>query len=210
MPVRGLITVAIAMACCVGFLPDCFAQSGEVPGVVAGDILRGRFVQDRHLEGMAVPLHAEGSFVLAPDRGLIWRGEKPFAMSTVITPQGVLQRVGDDDTLRLPAAQAPILAHFYDMLKSVLSGDWSAVERDFLIAREGDARSWKMTLTPRNKEDVLLGRIGAVVLHGQKLIGDVEIRQTNGDDETLEFLGQTISADPLNADDAALFAAAAR
>jgi len=131
-------------------------------------------------------------------------------MNTVITPQGVLQRVGDDDAMRVPAAQAPILAHFYDMLKSVLSGDWSAVERDFVIVREGDARTWKMALTPRNKDDVLLGRIAGVALHGHDLIDGIEIRETNGDWETLAFLGQSISAHPLDADDTALFAAAAR
>jgi len=187
-----------------------FAQSAPIKGVQAGEILRGRFVQDRHLEGMAAPLHAEGSFVLVPDKGLIWRGEKPFPMSTVITPAGILQRVGDEETMRIPATRVPVLAHFYDMLKSVLSGDWSAVERDFVVAHGSDAKAWTVTLTPRDKDDVMLGRIAKVALRGENLVGTVEIRQTNGDWEQLDFLDQAISTKPLAPDDASLFASAAR
>ena len=61
--------------------------AGPVPQLLkSGEILRGHFVQDRQLAGFAKPLRTEGTFVLVPGRGLIWRALTPFQNNTVITP----------------------------------------------------------------------------------------------------------------------------
>ena len=70
----------LALVCLPGMAS---AQTLEV-----GQVLRGHFVQERHLKGFNAPLRTEGSFVLAPGKGLIWRAEKPFAVTTVITAAG--------------------------------------------------------------------------------------------------------------------------
>jgi Outer membrane lipoprotein carrier protein LolA-like len=210
MALSRVAMAALAALALAGVVRSAAAQAPHVQAMMAGQVLRGRFVQDRHLEGMTTTLHSEGSFVLVPGKGLIWRGEKPFAVDTVITPQGVLQRIDNEDAMRVPASRAPMLAHFYDMMTSVLSGDWSAVKRDFRVTEHGDAHSWTMTLMPQDKNDVLIGRIARITLRGERLVEHVEIRQTNGDWETLDFLDQAVSTVPLTPEDAALFAAADR
>ena len=72
-----------------------------------GDVLRGHFVQERFMQGFAAPLHSEGSFVVAPGRGLIWRAETPFAITTVVTPAGLVQSVDGAETSRLSTASWP-------------------------------------------------------------------------------------------------------
>src|SRR5208282_3345031 len=103
------------------FAAACLAQFPQVQTIPAGKTLQGRFVQDRHLAGMDVPLHSEGRFLLAPDKGLIWRAEKPFETVTVITPAGILQSMNGEEVQRLPAARLPFVMRFYQMLSGALA-----------------------------------------------------------------------------------------
>jgi hypothetical protein len=111
---------------------------GPIP-LRPGEVLRGRFEQQRHLAGFTSVLRSEGHFVLAPGCGLIWQAETPFAVRTVITPGGLTQRIGDEETLRLSTDRVPFLAHLSDMLTGTLAHEWHALEQDFAIARSGDA-----------------------------------------------------------------------
>ena len=74
-------TIAIAALTCVSA-----ADVSMGPTLTAGQTLHGRFVQERHLQGLASTLKSSGTFVLAPGKGLIWRVEDPIQTITVITP----------------------------------------------------------------------------------------------------------------------------
>ncbi|MEO0034260.1 MAG: hypothetical protein RLZZ501_283, partial [Pseudomonadota bacterium] len=67
------------------------ARAEEPARLAPGEILRGGFSQDRSLTGFPRPLHSEGRFLLAPGQGLVWRGETPFRLVSVIAPGGLTQ-----------------------------------------------------------------------------------------------------------------------
>ncbi len=90
--------------------------AGPAPFLTTGQVLRGRFVQERHMRGFNAPLRSEGHFVLAPGKGLIWRAEKPFSVTTIITAAGLVQEAGGTETLHLPSAKLPFLSRLYDLL----------------------------------------------------------------------------------------------
>ena len=52
--------------------------------LASGEVLRGRFTQQRSLQGFNAPLTSTGSFILAPGRGVLWRAETPFALITAM------------------------------------------------------------------------------------------------------------------------------
>lgn len=187
-----------------------FAEPPRPRALSAGEAITGRFVQERHLAGLASPLRSEGSFLLAAGKGLVWRGEKPFATTVVITPAGILQLVNGSEVQRLPAARLPFLARFYEMLSGALAGDWSAMEHDFAIERQSDAQGWKITLTPRHPEDPVAAQLRSIAVTGAKFVDAVEIRRANGDWEHLAFLDQALTSAPLAAEDAQLFDKAGR
>ena len=184
----------------------CAAASPPQPGALKpGEAIHGRFVQERHLAGLASPLRSEGSFLLAAGKGLIWRGEKPFATVVVITPAGILQTVNGAEVQRLPASRLPFLARFYDMLSGALSGDWSTLAHDFTVTRSAEGDNWKMLLTPARADDPTAAQLRSITVTGAKFVDAVEIRRANGDWEQLTFLQQALSAAPLAADDTRLF-----
>jgi hypothetical protein len=179
----------------------------QVHPLRSGEVIAGRFVQERHLAGLAAPLRSEGSFVLAEGRGLIWRGEKPFATVTVLTPAGVVQSVDGKEVQRLPAARVPFLSRFYQMLSGALAGDWTAMEHDFTVDRQEGEPLWTIVLHPRSSDDPASAQLQSITVTGGELVETVEIHRANGDWEHLTFLDQVLSSAPLSPDDAQLLSA---
>lgn len=171
-----------------------------------GQILRGRFVQERHLKGFNAPLRSEGRFVLAFGKGLIWQAEKPFAVTTAITPAGLLQQVDGSETARIPATRLPFLAKLYDMLAGALAGDWRGLESEFTAVRSGDADDWSVLLTSRQADDPA-APFQQIVVRGSRFVDEVVMTKPDGDGDTLTFLDQILSTAPASPEEAALFSA---
>ena len=174
-----------------------------------GQVLRGAFVQERFLKGFQAPLKSEGRFVLAPGRGLIWRTEAPFAVTTVMSPAGLVQEVKGNETMRLPAARLPFMSKLYTMLGGALTGDWKALEDMFAVERGGDADAWTLHLTPRRADDPAMP-VRAIAVRGGRFVEAVEIVKPDGDRDRLSFRDQALSSAPPSADEATLLSSAGR
>jgi hypothetical protein len=182
----------------------CFAELAMGPALAADQTLHGRFVEERHLKGLSSTLKSEGSFVLAPGKGLIWRIEKPIQTLTVITPAAIRQIINGSEVQHIDAARVPFIAHFYDMLNGSLIGDWSAMRHDFAVKSTGDRRAWRTVLTPLQPDDPIAGMLASIVISGGKMVDTVDINRTNGDSEHMAFLDQKVSSVPLVGEEARL------
>lgn len=192
---RALIIVLMAAMPVAQLFADGIKALGQ------GEFLRGRFVQERVLQGFAAPLKSEGSFVLAPGQGLIWRAEKPFAVTTLMTERGLAQQSDGVTTLNLPASRAPFLAELYDMLSGALAGDWRALENDFVVVKNTSNSEWTLQLTPKSsttKDTVPIARIN---VSGAEFVEHVEIVKEGGDHDDLTFLDQARVKTPLSTDE---------
>ena len=65
-------------------------------------VVRGRFVQRRHLAGLAQPLESSGTFLFARGVGIEWHTEQPFDSQFVLTDAGITQRDEGGEPLRIP------------------------------------------------------------------------------------------------------------
>jgi Outer membrane lipoprotein carrier protein LolA-like len=192
---RCLLVLAFA-------LPHAALACGRLD---AGQVLRGRFVQTRQLQGFARPLVTEGQFVLSPGRGLIWRAESPFAVTTVISPAGLRQEMHGTETFRLPAERVPFLGRLYGMLGGALSGDWSALNSDFAVTRTGDAMSWQATLTPRAAPSAMMP-FQTITARGGCFVEAVDLLKPGGDTDRLRFRDQSVITGILTAEEEATLA----
>ncbi len=188
---------------------------GAVPGraqsltLASGEVLRGRFTQQRFLQGFNAPLTSTGSFILAPRRGVVWRGETPFVVVTVMGPGGLVQRVSGGATTHYPASRLPAIVRLYEIFGAALSGDWRKLESIFEVRREGTESDWKVTLTPlRSGEGGLPLR--QVVVRGGRYVDSVEVMRINGDWDRIEFSQQAPSRAPIDAETSELLDAAGR
>ena len=187
----GLVFTASTMA------PPAFAAPVvEVTPLAKGQVLRGRFEQLRFLQGFQAPLKSSGTFVLAPGLGLIWKTEAPFALTTVMSPAGLVQEVGGRETMRMPSARIPFMSKLYAMLGGALTGDWEGLSSAFNITHKADGKGWRLKLEPIRADDPEMP-IRAIDLHGSRFLEDVDLIKLNGDHDRLVFLNQKLeSASP--------------
>ncbi len=189
---RALLPLALALGLAQALtLPGAaWAQQARPQLLRPGEELRGRFTQERRLQGFARPLRSAGDFLLLPGRGLIWRGQTPFASTLVITPGGILQLLDGREAMRLPAARAPGLGRFYEVLAGAMSGDPSQLGQVFNVDWQADAAQWRLLLTPLRGDDPALAGITAIQVSGARLVEAVEVRKANGDADLMLFSAQ--------------------
>lgn len=204
----GRIAIACLAIFTAALMPLAWAEADTMPLLRADELLRGRFAQERVLDGFDAPLRSEGSFVLAPGVGLIWRAEKPFAVTTLMTPSGLAQQSDGATTLNLPASRAPFMAGLYDMLSGALAGDWRALERDFIVVKTVTTGKWVLQLTPKNGAGAQSLPIAQVNISGGEFVDHVEIVKSDGDRDNLTFLEQERVSAPLSSDEQNLLQAA--
>ncbi len=162
------------------------------------EVLRGRFTQQRFLQGFNAPLASTGSFILAPNRGLIWHGETPFALLTGMGPGGLVQRVVGGATTRYPASKLPMLAQLYEVFSAALGGEWGKLEGIFEVERKGTPTKWQVMLIPRKKDGGM--PLQHVAVQGGRFVNSVEVARVNGDRDTIEFNEQVVSRDPIDSE----------
>lgn len=182
------------------------AADADPAAIRPGDIVRGQFVQERHLQGFSKPLISEGRFVLAPGEGLIWTVQSPFAVTTVVTPAGLLQQAAGTESLRLPVSQVPMMSRLYQMLDAALSGNLGVLETAFAVTRNGN----RLTLVPLSNGGTTAVPFRRLDLEVGQFVETVEIHRQEGDFDRIRFSDQRRSAGPLEPDEAALLQSAAR
>jgi hypothetical protein len=180
------------------------AARAQYRGVSPGQVLRGRFMQERRIKGFDRSLISTGDFVLVPGQGLIWRTEHPFAIVTVITAKGLVQEVDGAETTRLATARLPFLGRLYDLLGAALSGDWHTLGTQFQVTRQGDAAQWDLALVPLAGADPLAMPFRSITLRGGTFLDEVRIIRLDDDSDRLVFSGQTLGAGDLSDAEAAL------
>jgi hypothetical protein len=183
------------------FVPsDAFATDMDLGRVMIGnsDVLRGRFIEEKHLKGFNGPMHSEGHFMVAPGHGVIWNVEKPFATTTVITPAGLVQSIGGVNVMHLPAQKIPFMLHLYEMLGGVLAGNWKALETDFNVTHSGDNQNWQVTLLPRRTDNPAMP-FSSIAVTGHQFVETVVLLKPDGDSDTLTFLQEALSSKPPSA-----------
>ena len=205
IPRRQMFGAALAAA----LVQSAAISQAQTLTLASGEVLRGRFTQQRSLQGFNAPLTSTGSFILAPGRGVLWHAETPFALITAMGPGGIVQRIVGGATTHYPASRLPAIVRLYEIFGAALSGDWQKLAAIFDVRREGTDKAWTVTLTPlRAGNDGLPLR--HVVVRGGGYVDSVEVMRTNGDWDRIEFSQQAPSRAPLDADASELLDTASR
>jgi hypothetical protein len=188
--------MALALVCAPADAIDIPTQS-----LGMGQALRGHFVQDRQLAGFAKPLRSEGSFVLVPGKGLIWRGEKPFANVIVISPEGITQIANGQVAMRLDASRIPGISHLYEVLGAAVSGNIEPLQQTFQVSQAPGTSPWKITLTPLHPDSPAMAQLKSLILSGGHFVENVQVDKGGGDVDRIAFKDTQASAANLSAEE---------
>jgi hypothetical protein len=146
-------------------------------------VVRGNFIQEKHLRALPKPLISKGRFVLAKEFGLLWLLDSPLKQDYRISPAGIARRDANGWQL-LPNKSAG--AEQNRLFLAVLQGDSSGLQRDFELSLTGDAKAWQLTLTPRS---LLLQQVFKQInIDGGELVQRIELLETQGDSTLLKMI----------------------
>lgn len=146
-------------------------------------VVRGNFIQEKHLRALPQPLVSKGRFVLAKEFGLLWLLNTPLKQDYRIVPAGISRREGQSWQL-LPNKSAG--AEQNRLFLAVLQGDSSGLQRDFELQLKGDAHAWQLALVPRS---LLLQQVFKQInIDGGDLVQRIELLETQGDSTVLKMI----------------------
>jgi hypothetical protein len=187
--VFDLRSLCLCLGLCLN-LNSNLGAAGEAKSPLAGrlaspPILSGIFAQEKRIVGLKKPLLSQGDFLVARDKGVIWRTQKPFAAAVAVTQKGIwsLKRSGGD--LKREAIHQGNLGVAMDMIQKVLAGDPSSLAKVFSVAAKGDAAAWTLDLKPL--DPVVARVILSIRLQGSKHVDHVEYSEANGDKTRIDF-----------------------
>lgn len=211
----GATVAAVATVAALGFGAAASgpARAAEpVPPVVAEvrarlvdePVLRGEFEQRKTLRGFRNEVVSRGDFLVARERGVIWRTREPFASTLAVTRQGLVTRGADGAvTSRITLREQPGLQMVQEMLFALMTADLQTLSQRFRI--EGAATGkvpWHLSMVPR---DAAVGQaIARIELEGDRRLQSVRLVEAQGDVSWIRF-GQQSGSPALTQEEAARF-----
>lgn len=161
--------------------------------LTAAQVVRGDFVQEKHLRSLPQPLVSRGDFVLAAGLGLLWELKTPIAQSLRITPRDVSRRLPQGGWQPVPNANGRESRLFL----ALLAGDTEGLAQNFALDLQGDANDWRMTMTPNSA--ILRQIFTDIEIQGGALVRRIELREVQGDRTVLQLqnaqVGDSLSDD---------------
>ena len=146
------------------------------------EVVRGPFVQEKHLRALPQPLASTGQFILAKEHGLLWLLQSPLKQDYRIDDRGIARRTPQGWQA---VAQQSASAQQNRLFLAVLKGDSSGLREDFDLTLNGTAEAWQLDLAPRG---VLLKQIfSAIHISGGALVQRIELKETQGDSTVLRL-----------------------
>jgi len=191
------LIVLASLANSADLLTDVRARLGQ-PAV-----LRGEFEQSKQVAGFKKALLSKGDFLVARERGVIWRTKEPFAGVLKLTPNEIVATQGGELTFRLSANAEPTVRVINGLMFSLLNGDIAALAAQFDMQGSVEAKSWSLTLAP--KQAAFAKILKRIELSGDLYVRRIAMDEANGDRTLIQFHKQTPEPAKLSADEAARF-----
>lgn len=152
-------------------------------------VIRGPFIQEKHLRALPQPLVSQGTFILAKEYGLLWLLKTPLQQDYRINSQGIARRDATGWQM-LPGKSAG--AQQNHLFFAVLQGDSVELERDFELNLQGDGHAWTLQLIPRS---LLLKQVFTRIdISGGAYVQRIQLAESQGDSTVLRMPDSTSSA----------------
>nr|WP_314876726.1 outer membrane lipoprotein carrier protein LolA [uncultured Pseudomonas sp.] len=179
---KRLCTLFTLALCLLSPLAQAFSLDDLQRQLSAPAVVKGPFIQEKHLRALPQPLLSKGQFVLAREHGLLWLLQTPLRQDYRIDANGIARR-DPNGWQYLPSVNAN--AQQNRLFFAVLQGDSEGLKRDFDLQLTGSAGQWQLQLTPRS---LLLKQIfNRIDISGGQFVERIQLSETQGDSTVLRM-----------------------
>lgn len=113
--------------------------------------MTGDFVQEKNLKNSSRPMKSSGKFIFSPD-GLLWKTEKPFLSSMVVTKKFIRQTNSKGVSNVQDISQDQIFSNISLMLTSIFNGNSQEILKVFDVKFSSSEKNWTALLTPKDAQ----------------------------------------------------------
>lgn len=155
-------------------------------------VQRGEFEQRKTVKGFKHALVSRGDYLVARERGVVWRTREPFASTLVVTRDRLLTRQADGTVAsRVDGRDEPALRMVNELLFALMAADLQALSQRFRLEGDVQADGWQLVLVPR---DAALGRfVARIELDGDRHVRSVKLHEAQGDSSVIRFSQQAVA-----------------
>ncbi len=160
-------------------LESLLARFAALPG------LEARFVEEKRVALLAVPVRSEGQIWFSEDR-VMRRVTAPEASAALIAEGRLRMRQGER-VEEIEIGDNPVLRGFVDSFRAVLAGDRASLERYYRATlTPGEGEAWELRLVPR---DAALRRfLREITMRGDGVtIHEMRMVEVSGDETRTTF-----------------------
>nr|WP_295787229.1 outer membrane lipoprotein carrier protein LolA [Rhodoferax sp.] len=198
---KVVMLVMVLVVSCATYAADLAADVRS--HLAQPNVLRGEFEQAKQVRGFKKQLLSKGDFLVARERGVVWRTREPFAGVLKLTPNEIVATQGRDVAFRLSASTEPTVSVINRLMFSLLNGDVAALGEQFTLSGTVDVKSWSLVLVP--KQAAFAKILARVELGGDSYVRRIVMDEANGDKTTISFHGQRPDPAKLTAEEAHWF-----
>ena len=156
---RRLFFVTL-MALCGGAFADVFdhpvtaASKVEISRLLApmkkNNGIEGEFKQTKSIKKLNRDFVSTGTFNITKKSGVVWKTQKPFPSELMVTDTLVTERSANGSVRTISTKDNPVFAEFSKVIKAILFGDISELEKKFKVFYEAPGEfEIRVGLVPR-------------------------------------------------------------
>lgn len=174
--------------------------------LAAPAVLRGSFIQTRHLQLISKPLQSSGRFLLS-DMGLYWEQDEPLKSVMIADGERLLQRVGDSPLQSIDVARNPVVLTFSQSFLSIFKGNEDELRSHFdleFLPGVDEASSWMIVLTPISYP--MSEAIASINISGREYIEELKVNSRSSEETIISFSNLQTEPDELTEHEIELYA----
>jgi hypothetical protein len=127
---------------------------------------RTPFVEVRYSALLSEPIFVTGELEHRTDGALVRRVESPYRETTELHEENVRVEREGSKPRRFSLDRAPELRGMLASFGALLTGDRETLERNFVVAAQGDTEHWTLELSPRDER--LKRRLSSIRVDGRQ------------------------------------------
>lgn len=187
---RWMVLIGIAVCCVPAWAADAMQEIRQRVGTP--ESVRGQFEQKKQIAALERPLLSTGDFLVARNRGVVWRTQTPFPQVLKLTRREIIQEQNGKVRFQLSAEREPAVKAVNQVLFALFAGDFAALEQSFSSNGKVEGERWRVTMQPSSQALAQLFR--EIRLEGANTVQRVELFEANGDRTEIRFKGMQVNS----------------
>jgi hypothetical protein len=161
-------------------IADNLINKNDVRGILTrSDFVKGRFEQERILQGINRPIRSTGKFAIWRNNGIYWETSEPLFQATSFLKGSVFYWSSENEYEPVKDGVFRINEKISQIMLAFFTADFEQLEKDFSADWDVSGDAWTITLLPSNL--YVSKAIERVQISGQLHIENVVLDLATGD-----------------------------